>query len=57
MTEPSKIDQLRTLLKAKRDAARQKVLDERYGEALQFTETEDQRHKRIMEDPSAWTTC
>jgi hypothetical protein len=38
----------------KKAAARKKMLDERYQDMAEFAETEQERHDRVYNDPSAW---
>ena len=56
MTNPKTSKRLTLLreLKAKKEAARQKMLDERFEDLADFHESEEQRFQRIMNDPSAW---
>ena len=41
-------------LLAKKKAAKDNMLDERYPDVTEFTETEEDRHVRIWNTPSAW---
>jgi len=48
------LERYRELLKRKK-AAREKMLDERYADAVDYAETEEERTRRVMGDPDAWT--
>lgn len=53
--KPTKLDLFKELLRKKREA-RKKIIDERYADLSEYDETEKERHERIMNTPSAWTT-
>jgi hypothetical protein len=51
--QPTKLDKLKDLIN-KRKLIKQKLLDDRYADVTEYEESEEERTKRIWNNPDAW---